>query len=80
MKMTSYSHHAKETETDDTTLPNWLELPRDITVNILHRLDTIDIVKNACQVCPLWWNICKDPLVYMVQHSHDPFHLFTIFS
>ncbi|GAU22400.1 hypothetical protein TSUD_122860 [Trifolium subterraneum] len=44
--------------------PNWLELPTDITTNILQRLSTIDIVTSACQVCPLWWNICKDPLMW----------------
>jgi hypothetical protein len=48
----------------ETPLPNWLELPRDITINILQRLDTIDIVTSACVVCPLWWNICKDPLLW----------------
>ncbi|XP_058783602.1 putative F-box/LRR-repeat protein 23 [Vicia villosa] len=43
------------------TGPNWLELPRDVTENILLRLGTIDILTSACQVCPIWWNICKDP-------------------
>ena len=41
--------------------PNWLELPRDVTANILQRLGAIEILTSACQVCPLWWNICKDP-------------------
>ncbi|XP_045831083.1 F-box protein SKIP19-like [Trifolium pratense] len=48
----------------ETPLPNWLELPREITINILQRLDTVEIVTSVCVVCPLWWNICKDPLMW----------------
>ncbi|XP_058783578.1 F-box protein SKIP19-like [Vicia villosa] len=44
--------------------PNWLELPRDVIANILKRLGTIEILTGACQVCPLWWNICKDPHIW----------------
>ncbi|XP_058768656.1 putative F-box/LRR-repeat protein 23 [Vicia villosa] len=47
-----------------TLKPNWLELPRDITKNILQRLGTLEIVTSASVVCPLWWNICKDPLMW----------------
>ncbi|XP_058733411.1 putative F-box/LRR-repeat protein 23 [Vicia villosa] len=47
-----------------TEKPNWLELPRDIAINILQRLTTLEIVTSACVVCPLWWNICKDPLIW----------------
>jgi len=25
---------------------------------------TFDIVMSACWVCPQWWNICKDPLMW----------------
>ncbi|XP_058783594.1 putative F-box/LRR-repeat protein 23 [Vicia villosa] len=46
------------------TKPNWLELPIDLTKNILERLDTVQIVTSARNVCPLWWNICKDPLMW----------------
>ncbi|KAJ1440406.1 Leucine-rich repeat, cysteine-containing subtype [Sesbania bispinosa] len=44
--------------------PNWLELPREVTANIFQRLGVIEIVTSACQVCPLWWNICKDPFMW----------------
>ncbi|XP_058733356.1 putative F-box/LRR-repeat protein 23 [Vicia villosa] len=47
-----------------TEKPNWLELPRDIAINILQRLSTLEIVTSAIVVCPLWWNICKDPLIW----------------
>jgi len=48
--------------------PNWLELPRDVTANILQRLGAIEILASACQVCPLWWNICKDPHMWHTVH------------
>jgi len=51
-------------EVESTDMPNWLELPKDITMNILQRLDTLEIVTSACVVCPLWWNICKDSLMW----------------
>jgi hypothetical protein len=55
--MASCSISAKEAEAENTVVPNWLELPREITANILQRLDTIEVVKSVCLVCPLWWNI-----------------------
>ncbi|XP_058783593.1 putative F-box/LRR-repeat protein 23 [Vicia villosa] len=59
---------AKGEECESSSIPNWLELPRDIAVNILQRLDTIDIVTSACLVCPTWWNYCKEPLVWRTIH------------
>ncbi|KAJ1440412.1 Leucine-rich repeat domain superfamily [Sesbania bispinosa] len=46
--------------------PNWLELPRELTANILQRLGAIEIVTSVRRVCPLWWDICKDPLIWRV--------------
>jgi len=66
--MASSCFTAKEAECKSTMAPNWLELPRDITAKILQRLDTIDIVTSACQVCPLWWKICKVPLMWRTIH------------
>lgn len=62
--MASSSIPVKEAEGERIILPNWLDLPRDITANILHRLGTFDVVTSACEVCSLWWNICKDPLMW----------------
>jgi len=60
--MESSSIPTTEVENESTTVHrNWLELPRDVTANILQRLGTIEILSSACKVCPLWWNICKDP-------------------
>ncbi|PNX90725.1 F-box protein skip19 [Trifolium pratense] len=54
----------EETKGENTTMPNWLELPTDLTKNIFQRLDTVDIVISVRNVCRLWWNICKDPLMW----------------
>jgi hypothetical protein len=64
--MASCSISAKEAEAENTVtvVPNWLALPKEITTNILQRLHTIEIVKSVCLVCPLWWNICKDRLMW----------------
>ncbi|XP_058752319.1 putative F-box protein At4g05475 [Vicia villosa] len=72
--MASYSIASCE----NTAVPNWLELPKDITTNILQRLDTIDIVTSVRYVCPLWWNIFKDPLMWRTTHitsvTHFPYY------
>jgi hypothetical protein len=54
----------EEAREENTTVPNWLELPTEITSNILQRLDIIEILTSACHVCPLWRNICKGPLMW----------------
>ncbi|XP_058783874.1 F-box protein SKIP19-like [Vicia villosa] len=59
--MASSSIPPTEIEKEVIVEPNWVELPRDVTANILQRLGTIELLTSACQVCPLWWNICKDP-------------------
>ncbi|KAL5066961.1 hypothetical protein RYX36_017848 [Vicia faba] len=52
------------------TKPNWLELPRDVTLNILQRLRTVEIITSACLVCPLWWNFCKEPCIWRTIRMH----------
>jgi hypothetical protein len=69
--MAPFLRSAKNRKRGGTIGPNWLELPKDITENILLRLNTIEIVTSACQVCPLWWNICKDPLMWRTIHMTD---------
>ncbi|CAL5203200.1 unnamed protein product [Lathyrus oleraceus] len=53
------------------TNPNWLELPKKITANILKRLDTVEILTSARNVCPYWWNICKDTLMWRTIRMSD---------
>ncbi|GJX46695.1 putative F-box/LRR-repeat protein 23 [Tanacetum coccineum] len=50
---------------------NWLELPYDITANILLRIGMIYILKNAQKVCTLWRKICKDPAMWRVINMND---------
>ena len=52
---------------------NWLELPRDVTVSILQRLGTIEILETAQKVCMLWRNISKDPSMWnsIDMRNHD---------
>ncbi|KAJ0615587.1 putative F-box domain, leucine-rich repeat domain superfamily, F-box-like domain superfamily [Helianthus annuus] len=55
------------------TTRNLLELPSDLTMNILQRIGVVDILENAQKVCTAWREICKDPamwrVVYMVCFS-----------
>jgi len=68
-----------EVESESTTLPNWLDLPRDLTANILQRLGAFEILTGACGVCAMWWNICKDPLMWRSIHIRGYVPLFDRF-
>ncbi|KAM3284638.1 putative F-box/LRR-repeat protein 9 [Capsicum chacoense] len=46
--------------------PPWVELPREITADILSRLGTVEILLNAQRVCSTWCNICHDPSMWRV--------------
>ncbi|KAL1560493.1 F-box protein SKIP19-like isoform X1 [Salvia divinorum] len=46
--------------------PPWIELPRDVTANILKRLGPEAILTSAQQVCSTWWKVCKDPALWRV--------------
>ncbi|KAI3751363.1 hypothetical protein L2E82_22447 [Cichorium intybus] len=52
---------------------NWLELPSDVTANILYRIGVIDILENAQKVCTTWRKICKDPSMWRVIHMKKPY-------
>ncbi|KAJ0657682.1 putative F-box domain, leucine-rich repeat domain superfamily, F-box-like domain superfamily [Helianthus annuus] len=45
---------------------NWLDLPSDVTFNILNRIGMVDILENAQKVCTAWRKICKDPTMWRV--------------
>ncbi|XP_076917360.1 putative F-box/LRR-repeat protein 9 [Bidens hawaiensis] len=47
---------------------NWLELPSDLMLNILQRIDVIERLENAQLVCTAWREICKDPAMWRVIH------------
>ncbi|XP_057443565.1 putative F-box/LRR-repeat protein 23 [Lotus japonicus] len=55
---------ASNGEITEGPLPNWLELPTEVTAKILYKLGAFDILTSARLVCPLWWKTCKDPLMW----------------
>ncbi|XP_057797749.1 F-box protein SKIP19-like [Salvia miltiorrhiza] len=44
--------------------PPWLELPREITSAILHKLGAIEILTTAQSVCTAWQSVCRDPSMW----------------
>ncbi|MFS8012538.1 putative F-box domain, leucine-rich repeat domain superfamily, F-box-like domain superfamily [Helianthus anomalus] len=50
---------------------NWLDLPSDVTFNILNRIGMVDILENAQKVCIAWRKICKDPAMWRVINMND---------
>ncbi|XP_047953258.1 putative F-box/LRR-repeat protein 9 [Salvia hispanica] len=39
--------------------PPWIELPDELTANILQRLSAEEILETAQEVCTTWWRISK---------------------
>lgn len=52
---------------------NWLDLPEDLTANILQRISVIDRLENARKVCTTWRKICKQPSMWKVIHMAIPY-------
>ncbi|KAF5770767.1 putative F-box domain-containing protein [Helianthus annuus] len=50
---------------------NWLDLPSDVTFNILNRIGMVDILENAQKVCTAWRKICKDPAMWRIINMND---------
>ena len=44
----------------------WIDLPDDLTANILQRLDPKEIFESAQIVCTTWRRVCKDPATWRV--------------
>ncbi|XP_074267292.1 putative F-box/LRR-repeat protein 23 [Silene latifolia] len=44
--------------------PNWLDLPRDVTLTILKKLDASVILSSVQYVCRLWYVLCKEPSIW----------------
>ncbi|PIN03082.1 hypothetical protein CDL12_24394 [Handroanthus impetiginosus] len=68
--------HKKKTPTvrPDRSVPGppWIDLPRDVTANILQRLDAFDILENVQRVCTTWRRVCQDPAMWRVIVLRDP--------
>ena len=50
----------------------WVELPDNVTMSILSRLGTVDILDNAQKVCMKWRKICKE-MNWTSIHMHNDF-------
>ncbi|XP_047976647.1 putative F-box/LRR-repeat protein 23 [Salvia hispanica] len=46
--------------------PPWIELPDDLTANILQRLGAEETLESAQKVCTTWWRVCKNPITWRV--------------
>ncbi|XP_071704091.1 putative F-box/LRR-repeat protein 23 [Rutidosis leptorrhynchoides] len=45
---------------------NWFDLPLDLKINILSRIDPVEILVNTQKVCTDWYKVCKDPSMWKV--------------
>ncbi|PSR98714.1 F-box/LRR-repeat protein [Actinidia chinensis var. chinensis] len=74
--MASSSSSSPLGETNETR--NWLELPRDVTAMILHKVGAIEILESAQKVCTTWRSISKDPSMWRTIDMHNPGDLFSM--
>ncbi|KAL3643723.1 hypothetical protein CASFOL_014538 [Castilleja foliolosa] len=44
--------------------PPWIDLPRDLTANILSRVGQVEILKTARKVCTTWRSVCSEPSMW----------------
>ncbi|XP_041995882.1 putative F-box/LRR-repeat protein 23 [Salvia splendens] len=64
-------HQIKITVAASSSSPPWIELPGDVTANILHRLGAEGMLTSA-QVCATWWKVSKDPSLWRVIDFSNP--------
>ncbi|XP_074276667.1 putative F-box/LRR-repeat protein 9 [Silene latifolia] len=55
----------------DEKYGKWTELPRDVTMTILVKLGTLEILESAQFVCKFWYNLCKDPSIWRSIHFRN---------
>ncbi|KAL3616607.1 hypothetical protein CASFOL_014529 [Castilleja foliolosa] len=55
--------------------PPWIELPRDVTENILRRVGPLLILEFAQKVCTTWRSLCSEPSFWrvmdIIEESYD---------
>nr|GLL46012.1 putative F-box/LRR-repeat protein 23 isoform X1 [Ipomoea trifida] len=49
----------------------WVDLPQELTANILQRLSAVDIFHSA-QVCSAWRRLCEDPSMWRYVELWNP--------
>ena len=59
----SYSSSSTD-QSQNNQNPNWLDLPRDVTAEILLKLGTVEINTSAQYVCTSWRSISMDPTMW----------------
>lgn len=52
--------------------PPWIELPADVTANILKRLGAEEIMQSAQKVCSTWRKVCHDSSMWRVIELDNP--------
>ncbi|XLU31805.1 hypothetical protein S245_067871 [Arachis hypogaea] len=50
---------------------NWLDLPHDLTLMIIGKLTTFQILTSVQFVCRIWHRICMDPLMWRTINMCD---------
>lgn len=67
---------AAETEASSSSSapppPSWIELPEDVTANILQRLGAQEMLESAQLVCTTWRKVCLDPAMWRVIDLENP--------
>ncbi|KAL6567863.1 hypothetical protein OROGR_001531 [Orobanche gracilis] len=58
--------------------PPWLEFPREITAEILHKLGAIEILTTAQRVCKAWESVCRDPSMWRCIDMQNTGHFWEI--
>ncbi|KAL6495592.1 hypothetical protein OROGR_030155 [Orobanche gracilis] len=55
----------------------WIDLPLDVTANILQRLGAAEILDNAYKVCTTWRSVCQNPSMWRkIKMTYSPFARF----
>ncbi|KAL3635184.1 hypothetical protein CASFOL_019731 [Castilleja foliolosa] len=49
----------------------WINLPRELTANILRRLGPVEILSTARKVCTTWRSVCSEPSMWRVIHMES---------
>lgn len=51
--------------------PPWIDLPEDVTADILHRVGAVEMLDTAEKVCTTWRSVCRDPSMWRVVDMKD---------
>lgn len=67
-KSTKFKHKKRKLKIGkkkkNKNIPNWVELPEDVWLKILSKLNTIKIIENVQKVCMPFRKLCKQPSMF----------------